>query len=318
VQKIEKLVPTKTIGIKKRSLMSKDSMQLILMTLPGFILVLIFSYIPMFGIILAFKSFNPNLGILASNWVGFDNFKFFFVSNDFVRLMRNTILYALWFIVIGNTVSITFAVMCYNVKSKSSLKFYQTTAILPTFMSIVLVSYIVYSFLSPTTGVVNNVISMLGGEKIQWYSDPKYWPFILTIVQMWNCMGYGSLLYYAVMVGIDETLFDAAKIDGANKWQQTINVIVPEIMGLLSLQIILGVAGAMGGDFGLFYQIPRNIGLLYETTDIINTYVFRALQTGASFGRTTAIGLFQSAAGIVLLLIANAVIKKIDSDKSMF
>ncbi len=295
-----------------------DIRQMDLMILPGFLLTLLFCYIPMFGIVLAFKNFNPNLGILASKWVGFDNFKFFFKSNDFVMLMRNTVLYALWFIVLCNFTNIVFAIMCYNIKKTWALKYYQTTSILPTFMSIVLVSYIVYLVLSPVNGILNNILVKFGMERIDWYADPKYWPFILSVVKVWNGVGYGSLLYYATMVGIDETLFEAAEIDGANKFRQIIHIIIPEIMGLLCLQIIMGVGHAMSGDFGLFYQIPRNIGLLYPTTDILNTYTFRALQAGTSMGRTTAIGLFQSLAGVILLVICNSVIKKIDEDKSMF
>ncbi len=297
---------------------SQDIRQMDLMALPGFLLVLVFCYLPMFGIILAFKNFNPNLGIFGSKWVGLDNFMFFFKSNDFVMLMRNTVLYALWFILIGNVTNIIFAIMCYNIRRAGALKYYQTTSILPTFMSMVLISYIVYALLNPSAGVVNNLITAFGGDPVEWYSEPKYWPFILTIVKVWNGVGYGSLLYYATMVGIDESLFEAAKIDGANQWNQIRHIIIPEIMGLLCLQIIMGVGNAMSGDFGLFYQIPRNIGLLYPTTDILNTYTFRALQAGTSMGRTTAVGLFQSVAGVILLLICNGIIRKIDEDKAMF
>ena len=158
----------------------------------------------------------------------------------------------------------------------------------------------------------------MGTDIVNWYTEPKYWPVILTIVKQWMGVGYGSLIYYATMVGIDESLFEAAEIDGANKFRQVIHIIIPEIMGLLCLKIVMGVGHAMGGDFGLFYQIPRNIGLLYPTTDILNTYTFRALQEGSSMGRTAAVGLFQSLAGIVLLLITNGIIRKIDEDKSMF
>ena len=289
-----------------------------LMALPGVLAVLIFCYIPMFGVILAFKQYNPNVGILASKWVGFDNFKFFFASSDFTMLLRNTLAYSLWFLVVDNFFAILFAILCYNIRSKALLKYCQTTAILPTFMSIVLVSYIVYAFLSPTSGIFNNLITLFGGEAISWYTKPEYWPVILTVVRVWNGIGYGSLLYYATMVGIDECLFEAAEIDGANKFKQILYVIIPEITGLLCLRLITGIGHAMGGDFGLFYQIPRNIGLLYPTTDIFNTYTFRALQEGASMGRTTAVGLFQSLSGIVLLLITNTIIKKIDEEKSMF
>ncbi|MBP3359803.1 MAG: sugar ABC transporter permease [Clostridia bacterium] len=289
-----------------------------MMVLPGFLLTLVFCYIPMFGVILAFKDFNPNVGILASKWVGFDNFKFFFESNDCLVLVRNTVLYALWFIVVGNFSNIVFAILCYNIKRKWALKYYQTTAILPTFMSIVLVSYIVYVILAPRSGVLNRLLTSVGYQPVDWYADPKYWPFILTLVKVWNGVGYGSLLYYATMVGIDESLFEAAEMDGANKMMQIIHIIIPEIMGLLCLQVIMGVGYAMSGDFGLFYQIPRNIGLLYPTTDILNTYIFRALQAGTSMGRTTAIGLFQSVSGVILLLVCNAFIRKVDSDKAMF
>lgn len=298
--------------------MNSDSRQLNTMVFPGFLLMFIFNYIPMVGIILAFKDFVPIKGIFGSEWAGFDNFRFFFMSDDFWMLMRNTIGYSIWFLIVCNVADIAFAILCYNIHNKIALKFYQTTAILPKFMSMVLISYIVYIFLSPTSGVINSFIEMLGGEGLAWYTTPKYWPAILTVVKIWNGVGYGSLLYYATMVGIDETLFEAAKIDGANKWQQIIHVIIPELSALICLNIIMGLGGALSGDFGLHYQITRNIGMLYESTDIFPTYVFRALQGGSSMGRTAAVGLFQSLCGVILILVSNGVIKKIDPDKSMF
>lgn len=295
-----------------------DIRQMDMMILPGFLLVLVFSYIPMFGIILAFKNFNPNLGILASKWVGFDNFKFFFQSNDFVILMRNTVLYALWFILLCNVTNIIFAIMCYNIKKTWALKYYQTTSILPTFMSIVLVSYIVYLILSPSNGVLNNILSVFGIDPIDWYSEPKYWPVILSTVKVWNGIGYGSLLYYATMVGIDESLFEAAEIDGANKLHQIIHIIIPEIMGLLCLQIIMGVGHSMSGDFGLFYQIPRNVGALYQTTDVIDTYIFRTLRVQGDIGISSAAGLLQSVVGFAMVMVTNFIVKKIDPERSLF
>lgn len=298
--------------------MKSEQRQLDTMVLPGFLLVFIFSYLPMIGIILAFKNFNPMKGIFGSPWVGLDNFRFFFMSDDFGQLMRNTLGYAFWFLFIDNLFAMTFAIMCYNIRNRAALKYYQTTAILPTFMSIVLVSYIVYIFLSPLDGVVNNFIGNFGISGIDWYTEPKYWPAILTIVRVWIGVGYGSLLYYATIVGIDQSLFEAATIDGATKWQQIIHIIVPELLSLLCLKLIMGVGGALGGDFGLHYQVTRNIGLLYETTDIFPTYVFRALQEGTSMGRTTAVGLFQSLVGVILIVGSNTIVKKIDEEKSMF
>lgn len=298
--------------------MKSEQRQLDTMVLPGFLLVFIFSYLPMIGIILAFKNFNPMKGIFGSPWVGLDNFRFFFMSDDFGLLMRNTLGYAFWFLFIDNLFAMAFAIMCYNIRNKIALKYYQTTAILPTFMSIVLVSYIVYIFLSPLDGVVNNFISCFGIDGIDWYTAPKYWPAILTIVKVWAGTGYASLLYYATIVGIDQSLFEAATIDGATKWQQIIHIIVPELLSLLCLKLIMGVGSALGGDFGLHYQVTRNIGLLYETTDIFPTYVFRALQEGTSMGRTTAVGLFQSLVGVILIVGSNTIVKKIDEEKSMF
>ena len=315
---MQKLKTNKTTIKRKKINNLQDSLELLLLALPGIILTIIFSYIPMVGIIIAFKNFNPNLGIFGSKWVGFDNFVFFFTSNDFSRLMRNTILYSLWFLIINNVAGITLATMFYNIRSKLALKYYQTTAILPSFMSIILISYIVYIFLNPSVGVINNVLKAIGMEGINWYAEPGYWPAILSIVEVWKGVGMGCMLYYATMVGIDETLFEAAKIDGANKWKQIIHILIPEISPLICLNIIRGVGGLVGGDFGLFYQIPRNVGALYETTDILNTYTFRALQSGSEFGRTAAVGLFSSVAGVILILISNTVIKKIDEEKSMF
>lgn len=302
----------------KKSFKWHDNFELFMMSLPGIALVFIFGYLPMIGIILAFKDFNPNLGMLKSPWVGFENFEFFFKSSDFTRLMRNTVGYSLWFLIVGNIAAIIIAIMFYNVSKGWKLKYYQTTYILPSFMSIILISYIVYLFLNPSVGFLNQILVKLGWGKRDWYAEPGYWPAILTVVEIWKGVGMSSLLYYATMLGIDDSLFEAAQIDGAGKIKQIIHVLIPGISPLICLNLIRGVGGLIGGDFGLFYQIPRNVGVLYSTTDILNTYVFRALKTGNNFGRTTAVGLFSSVAGVILILITNAIVKKIDEEKSMF
>ncbi len=297
---------------------SKDNFELFTMAMPGYILSFVFCYLPMFGIIIAFKKYNPNIGIWASKWVGLKNFQFFFKSNDFLMLMRNTIGYGVLFLLLDNVFNILLAYAFYNVNKKSALKFYQTTSILPNFISMVLVAFIVYAFLSPTNGLLNRLIEHFGGEGIDWYSKPNAWPFILSIVQVWKSVGMGSLLYYACMVGIDEALFEAADMDGAKKIHHLWYIIIPEIGALLGLKLIMGVGSLVNGDFGLFYQVPMNVGTLYPTTDIINTYVFRALQSGTNMERTAAVGLFQSLTGTILLLITNTVVRKVSPENSMF
>lgn len=292
----------------------RENISLWMLALPGVILTFIFCYLPMFGVIIAFKQFNPNLGILKSKWVGFDNFKFFFQSNDFFRIMRNTIGYGIVFLVLGNLAAVIVAIMLYNIKKKAALKYYQTTMILPKFISLVLVAYIVYALLNPVSGVINRIF----GKSIDWYASPQYWPVILTIVEIWKGVGMKSIIYYAALIGIDESLFEAARIDGASRWHEIKSIIIPELMSLICIYLILGVGTLVNGDFGLFYQVPMNVGVLYSTTDIINTYVFRALQQGTNMGRTAAVGLFQSLTGTILILLSNAVVKKVDPDKSFF
>ena len=296
----------------------RDTFEFLLLTAPHLILTFIFSYLPMVGIILAFKSFNPNLGIFKSPWCGFNNFKFFFESSSFSILMRNTILYGIDFLVVNNVFAVMIAVLLYNVRNRAALKYYQTTMILPNFMSIVLIAFIVYAILNPASGILNKVLALFGSEGVDVYSEPLYWPFILNIVEVWKSVGMKSIIYYAGLVGIDEALFEAARIDGAKKWHEVRYIMIPEIMGLVCIYLILGIGGLMGGDFGLFYQIPMDIGLLYPTTDIISTYVFRALQKSSNLGATTAIGLFQSLAGLILLLLSTTVIRKVPPEKSFF
>lgn len=292
----------------------RENLDLWMLVLPGFILTFIFCYLPMFGIVIAFKKFNPNLGIWGSKWVGFDNFKFFFTSNDFVRIMRNTMGYSITFLFLDNFAAIFLAIMLYNVYKRFALKYYQTTMILPNFLSMVLVAYIVYAMLNPVSGVVNKIT----GHNTDWYAHAEYWPFILTIVQVWKSIGMKSIIYYAALMGIDESLFEAARIDGASKKDEIRYIIIPELMSLICIYLVLGVGGLVSGDFGLFYQVPMNVGNLYSTTDIINTYVFRALQQGSNMGRTAAVGLFQSATGMILVILSNTVVKKIDPEKSFF
>ncbi len=212
----------------------------------------------------------------------------------------------------------TIAILLYEVHSRKALKFYQTSMILPHFLSWVIVGYITYILLEPSMGILNKIIRFFGGEGLQWYSEPKYWIFILPIVNVWKTVGLKTIMYYAALMGIDEQLFEAAQIDGAGRFKQILYITIPSLVPLMVTLTILDVGHIIKGDFGLFYTIPRDVGLLYPTTDIIDTYVYRGLRTGSDIGITTAVGLFQSAVGLVMVIATNLVVKKISPENSLF
>lgn len=311
----------KTGRVKRKKKLSRvtimENIHMTLMVIPGVILVFVFAYLPMPGIILAFKKFNPNLGIWDSPWKGFQNFEFFFRSQDAVRTIRNTVLYSVGFLVIDLVAAVAMALMLYYLKSRKALKFYNTVIILPRFMSMVIIAFIVYTILSPSYGVLNQIIRLFGGDNVQWYMEPAYWPFILTFVHVWQSVGMNSILYYASLMGLDESLIEAARIDGATLWQQIRYVILPHLVPIMVITTILGMGGIFSGDFSLFYQVTKDQGVLYPTTDIINTYVYRALQSGA-LEKSTAVNLFQSLTGLVLVLATNGIVKRISPENSMF
>lgn len=295
----------------------RDNMSLLVLALPAIIYFIVFCYLPMIGVVLAFKDYNYAGGILGSPWNGLKNFEFFFKSQDAWRITRNTLLYSGTFILLSAVASVTIALLLYEIRSKLALKFFQTSMILPRFLSWVIVSYMVYTLLNPSLGIANQILKSFGLEAANWYSDPKYWPFILTIVHIWKVVGLDCIFYYSALLGIDQELFEAAKIDGANRWQQTLYISIPSLFSLMTILIILALGGIFRGDFGLFYQLPRDIGVLYPTTDIVDTYVFRGLRQG-TVGVTTAIGLFQSVVGFVMVMGTNFAVKKIKPENALF
>ena len=313
---MEKLITKRRSG-SAASAERKETFHLDLMSLPGVLLLLVFNYLPMIGIVIAFKDYNPNLGIWGSAWNGFDNFKFFFTSQDAVRTIRNTLLYSSSFLVLDLICAVGLALMFYNLRSKRALKFYNTVVILPRFMSPVIIAFIVYIILNPSYGLLNQLIIALGGSKIQWYSNSKYWPAILTITHIWQTVGMNCIIYYASLMSLDDSLLEAARLDGANKWQETWHVVIPHLIPVMVISTILGLGSLFHGDFGLFYQVPKDVGLLYPTTDIINTYTYRALQSG-SFGKSTAVSLFQSTMGCLMVLITNGIVRKVSPENSLF
>lgn len=306
---------------RKKSSMSKsmvkDNIEFLLLSLPTIILLLIFSYWPIYGLIIAFKKFNPMLGIGGSKWCGLDNFKFFFHSADFVRVTRNTVCYGISFLVLGTAAAVILALLFYNLRNRIALKVYNTIVILPKFMSMVLIAYVVYAILNPVSGVLNRALTVFGFDSIDWYSTPGAWPVILNIINLWSTIGMNSVLYYAALMGIDLALFEAAAIDGANKWQSTIHIAIPHLWSIISITSILAIGHLFSGDFGLFYQTTRDVGLLYPTTDIITTYVFRCLQ-GGEMSAGTAVGLFQSVMGLICILVTNGIVRKVSPENSLF
>lgn len=295
----------------------KETFHLSLMVLPGLLLFLIFNYLPMLGIVIAFKKYNPNLGILGSPWCGLDNFKFFFTSQDAARVIGNTVMYSVVFLAVDLVAGVGLALMFYNLRSRKALKFYNTVVILPRFMSAVIVAFIVYIVLNPSYGIANQILTALGFGGVQWYMKASYWPMILTITHVWQTVGMNSIIYYASLMGLDESLIEAAALDGANKRQQTWHVVIPHLIPVMVITTILAIGHLFSGDFGLFYQVPKDVGLLYSTTDIINTYTFRALRDGA-LEKSTAVGLFQSLTGLVLVTGTNALVRKISPENSLF
>ncbi len=302
---------------KRSKIRWKRYLPLYLMMVPGIIYLLVNNYMPMSGLILAFKRFNYSLGIWQSPWVGLSNFTYLFTGNEALQIIRNTICYNLVFIVLGTILAITVAILLNDVRNVKIKKTYQTLILIPYLISIVIVSYIVFAFLSQDSGFVNNTLLKALGRKdsISWYTSPKYWPVILTFVYLWKSFGYNSIIYYATIIGIDETYFEAARIDGATRWQQvwyiTLQCLKPTIITLTLLRVFYS-------DFGLFYQVPMDSGPLLNATNTIDTYVYRALLTLNDVGRSSAAGFMQSVMGFIVVFSANLLVNKIDKDNALF
>lgn len=256
----------------------KRYLPLYLMAFPGVLYLFINNYIPMAGITVAFKKYNVRKGIWGSDWCGLNNFKFLFATSDAWTITRNTVLYNVAFILINMVVGIAFAIFISDAKNKRAQKIYQSAILFPYLMSAVILGYIVYAFLSQSTGIVNNsILPLFGKEAINWYSESKYWPFILVFVNTWKGIGYGCLIYISTINGIDPTLYEAAMLDGATKWQQIKNITLPFLKSTVITLTLMSIGRIFYSDFGLFFQVPRDSGLLYSTTNVIDTYVYRGL-----------------------------------------
>ena len=300
-----------------------DDIQLTFLALPTFIWYLIFSYLPMFGLIIAFKDFKVAgkgflRSLVKSDWVGLKNFEFLFATKDAYIIIRNTLVYNIIFIILGIVIPVTLAIMLNQLNNKRLAKFYQTSMFLPHFLSWVVVSYFVFSFLSSDKGLVNQILASRGKEPVQWYMEKKYWPFILIFMNSWKTMGYNMIVYLAAITGMDESYYEAALMDGASKWQQVKYITLPLLKPIVIIMFILSVGRIFNADFGLFYQIPKNSGALFEVTDVLDTYVYRALSGTGSIGMSSAVAFFQSVVGCLMVVASNMIIRKVDKESALF
>lgn len=298
----------------------KTTRVLTLMALPPAFLIFLFNYAPMTGLILAFKNFRIVDGIYGSPWVDpwYKNFVFFFKSSDAWIILRNTIGMNLIFIFLTLIVSVAMAIMINELKTRTTVKFVQTIMFFPYFLSWVVVSYMLYAFLNHNYGIINTVLSALGLPGITWYSESKYWPYILAFMYIWKNAGYNAVIYYASIMGIDDTLYEAASLDGANRAQSIWHITLPMLKQIILVLTILAIGKVMYADFGMFYMLPRNNGALFATTDVLDTYIYRMLRETGNIAVSSAVGFFQAIVGFLLIVGSNAVARRIDRDSAIF
>lgn len=303
---------------------TRDDTELTLLALPTTVWYFLFCYLPMFGIILAFKDYRimPGKGFLTSllhsKWVGFENFKFYFSLPDFDKILRNTVLYNVVFIVLDIVLPVGLAMIIGNIYSKKASKTYQTLMFMPHFMSWVVVSYFVYAFLVKENGLLNAILVQFGHEKIDWYGSPQYWPAIIIIMHVWKTLGYSMVVYLASITGIDTSLYEAAVLDGASKAQQARYITLPSLRPMIIMMFILSVGHIFSSDFGLFYQVSR--GATQPLTPVVATLdvkVFQMLRDGTPIGKTAAASMFQSVVGCITILTANGIVRKLDKSSAL-
>ena len=292
---------------------------LLLMCTPAIIFFLAFSYAPMPGIYVPFVKYNYRDGIFGSKFVGLNNFKFLIQSGKLLELTKNTILYNLAFIVLGTVIAILTAYFLHELKSNMSRKVYQTVILFPGLLSVIIVSYLANALLAGDTGFINmHILRPLGLESVSFYSEKKWWPFILVFVHFWQMTGTNCILYLANMSAIDPGLYEASSLDGASRWDQLISITVPCLIPTIITMTILQVGKIFNSDFGLFYQVPMNSGAILDVTQTIDTYVYRGLMNTANMGMSAAACFYQSVVGFVLVMITNAITRKISRENAMF
>lgn len=302
----------------------KKNKVLFLMLLPGMIVLILNNYLPMFGVVIAFKNFkfvgsNFFDSLFKSEWVGFNNFKFLFGTTDAFVITRNTLLYNVAFISLGLVIAVTLAVALSELRFRRLARFYQGAMFLPYFLSWVVASYLVYAFLSFDTGFINkSVLAPLGIQPVTWYTNTKPWPFILIFMHFWKWAGYNCVVYLAAILALDPEHFEAATIDGASKWQQIIRITIPQLVPLMIILTLLNMGRIFYADFGLFFHIPRNTGMLYPATNVIDTYVYNTLLYMGDIGMSSAASLYQAVLGFILVIVTNHLIRRRNKDYALF
>lgn len=296
----------------------KKSGELLLLCIPGAILVIIFKYLPMFGLVLAFKDYRYNKGFFGSEWSGFKNFEFFFTSQDAWRITRNTVGMNLLFIAASTVVSLAAAILLNEIISKRMVKVYQTVMFFPYFLSWVVVAYILSTFINERYGMINSLLRSIGMDSLGAYTNPDYWPFIFLIASIWKGAGYGCIIYYAGIMGIDTEYYKAAAIDGASKIQMVTRITIPMLMPIITIMTLLSIGKIFYADFGMFYFLPQDIGMLYPTTDVIDTFVYRTLRVTGEVGLATAVGFYQAVVGLILVLLSNYSVRKYDKEYALY
>ena len=297
----------------------KQTLPLLLIAAPGIIYLIINNYIPMAGLFVAFKKYNFMKGLFGSDWCGLENFKFLFATKDAWIMTRNTILYNVVFIVVGTVFAIAIAIMLCELGKRIRVKFFQAAFLMPNLLSWVVIGFIAFAFLSAETGFINKtILKALGHEPVTWYMEEGAWPFILVLVNLWKNAGYQSIVYMASISGIDKSMYEASVLDGATKMQQIFRITLPNLKPTIITLTLMSIGRMFYSDFGLFYQVPQNSGALFNVTQTIDTYVYRGLMESNNIGMSAAAGFYQSVVGFILVLVANWIVRKLDSDNALF
>jgi putative aldouronate transport system permease protein len=296
----------------------RKNMTLLLMALPGLAVVFVVSYMPMPGVVLAFKNYRVIQGIWGSDWVGLKNFEFLYKSGIAWQIIRNTLVLNTLFIIAAQVCSITMSLMMNEVYSVYFAKVYQSILFFPHFVSWVLVGFFTFAFLNSDTGYVNILLESLGKEPVNWYAEPQYWYAILVFLSVWKGLGYFTIIYLAGMLNINPEYYEAARIDGAGKLQEVRFVTLPLIRPLVIINVLLAIGRIFFANFDFIYNVTRDSSLLLPTVNVIDTFVYRSLASVGNFNLASAAGVFQAVMGLILVIIANAVVRRIDKDLALF